>query len=402
MVTLPIPEKEVKVYEFLLVDFNETFRGKVNLPKGSNAGNVRDKACEVLGVTSENLVIAEINMNTLKSILDPSMKVKKRVQLIMFRENVQEKQDLDEVATLFVDFRRKSMGYSGQVIGNPYLFTVKKNVTMEELHKEIFVFISKLKKMEIEDIDQEFKKAFPNQYSRSYSSDNEFSLKVHNPYQYPCAICDRVACAGCSISFEQKTLKAYLKQLKESNLRISVIFGDRVYNTSFLNTVTDHSSCFGNSFSQENSSVKLSDCFEMFTKREQLDEENVVYCSKCKDHKRGFKKMGIFRLPKILIIHFKRFKQKRYNSSKNNKTVEFPIEGLDMSQFSVDQTGIYDLYAVSNHYGSLEGGHYTAYAKGQDGLWRDFDDNSVHVVDDVEGTVVGSSAYVLFYQRRSD
>ena len=31
--------------------------------------------------------------------------------------------------------------------------------------------------------------------------------------------------------------------------------------------------------------------------------------------------------------------------------MDFPVEGLDMSRFSLNYTGIYDLYAVSNHKG---------------------------------------------------
>ena len=36
----------------------------------------------------------------------------------------------------------------------------------------------------------------------------------------------------------------------------------------------------------------------------------------------------------------------------------------------------YDLYAVSNHYGGLGGGHYTAYGK-NNGKWYEFNDSSV-------------------------
>jgi ubiquitin carboxyl-terminal hydrolase 4/11/15 len=39
----------------------------------------------------------------------------------------------------------------------------------------------------------------------------------------------------------------------------------------------------------------------------------------------------------------------------------------------------YELYAVSNHYGGMGGGHYTAYAKNKD-IWYDFNDSSVHKV----------------------
>lgn len=45
---------------------------------------------------------------------------------------------------------------------------------------------------------------------------------------------------------------------------------------------------------------------------------------------------------------------------------------------SRDQQLIYDLYAVSNHYGGLDGGHYTAYCKNPvANEWFDFDDSQV-------------------------
>lgn len=57
---------------------------------------------------------------------------------------------------------------------------------------------------------------------------------------------------------------------------------------------------------------------------------------------------------------------------------------------------VYELYAVSNHYGSLGGGHYTAYAKNNE-KWYSFNDSSVSGVD--SGKVKGSGAYMLFYKR---
>ena len=57
----------------------------------------------------------------------------------------------------------------------------------------------------------------------------------------------------------------------------------------------------------------------------------------------------------------------------------------------------YELYAISNHYGSLGGGHYTAYAKNED-KWYSFNDSSVSGVN--ADKVKGSGAYILFYRRR--
>lgn len=48
--------------------------------------------------------------------------------------------------------------------------------------------------------------------------------------------------------------------------------------------------------------------------------------------------------------------------------MNFPIHNLDLSKYvkSIDPSGgssVYELYAISNHYGGLGGGHYSAYAK---------------------------------------
>lgn len=44
--------------------------------------------------------------------------------------------------------------------------------------------------------------------------------------------------------------------------------------------------------------------------------------------------------------------------------VDFPIRDLDLSSYIACKSrgsSVYRLYAVSNHYGNMGGGHYTAY-----------------------------------------
>jgi ubiquitin carboxyl-terminal hydrolase 4/11/15 len=61
---------------------------------------------------------------------------------------------------------------------------------------------------------------------------------------------------------------------------------------------------------------------------------------------------------------------------------------------------LYDLYAVSNHYGSLAFGHYTAYCKNHEtGVWYDFNDSSVSQLDSPNEAVT-SAAYVLYYIKK--
>lgn len=110
--------------------------------------------------------------------------------------------------------------------------------------------------------------------------------------------------------------------------------------------------------------------------------------------------MSIYRAPKVLILHLKRFKQKGIIRKEKNETkVNFPplldmkpnvINPNPISDYAKDpkikehvippkyetdyqipnsSEPLYELYAVSNHYGGLGGGHYTAYAK-NGGKWH--------------------------------
>jgi len=115
--------------------------------------------------------------------------------------------------------------------------------------------------------------------------------------------------------------------------------------------------------------------------------------------------MEIFSAPDFLILHLKRFSHSRglWGGRKVTDLVTFPIYGLDMSQHILKNTSgkpiLYDLYAVSNHFGSLDGGHYTAYCQNPVfKKWFNFDDSSVSKLS--EGEINSKAAYVLFYKKR--
>uniref|UniRef100_A0A670Z0C4 Ubiquitin carboxyl-terminal hydrolase n=1 Tax=Pseudonaja textilis TaxID=8673 RepID=A0A670Z0C4_PSETE len=152
--------------------------------------------------------------------------------------------------------------------------------------------------------------------------------------------------------------------------------------------------------------VKLQECIELFTTMETLEEENPWYCPTCKKHQLATKKLDLWSLPEILIIHLKRFSYTKFSREKLDTLVEFPIQGLDFSDFIIKpqkETDAslykYDLIAVSNHYGGLRDGHYTTFARNKDtGTWFYFDDSSVSAVSNNQ--IESKAAYVLFYQRQ--
>ncbi|NXH21920.1 UBP31 hydrolase, partial [Bucco capensis] len=182
----------------------------------------------------------------------------------------------------------------------------------------------------------------------------------------------------------------------------------------------------------------LSQCFQLYTKEEQLAPDDAWRCPHCKQLQQGSITLSLWTLPDVLIIHLKRFRQEGDRRMKLQNMVKFPLSGLDMTPHVVKRSQsswslpshwspwrrpyglgrdpedyIYDLYAVCNHHGTMQGGHYTgneegltavcflsAYCKNSvDGQWYCFDDSDVQQLSDEE--VCKQTAYILFYQRRT-
>ena len=147
--------------------------------------------------------------------------------------------------------------------------------------------------------------------------------------------------------------------------------------------------------------MTIDDCFRQFSTPEKLSHQDTWFCNRCKKHKQAVKKIQIFKVPPVLIINLKRFKGLQ---TKQNTLVHFPVKGLDMSEYVIsqrqkqDEPLIYDLIGVSNHYGQLLAGHYTAYSK-NNGTWYRFNDDQVDQIDN-EAQIVSNAAYNLFYARR--
>ncbi|XP_039205588.1 ubiquitin carboxyl-terminal hydrolase 31 isoform X1 [Crotalus tigris] len=176
---------------------------------------------------------------------------------------------------------------------------------------------------------------------------------------------------------------------------------------------------------QQPLSCTLAQCFQLYTKEEQLAPDDAWRCPHCKQLQQGSISLSLWTLPDVLIIHLKRFRQEGDRRMKLQNMVRFPLTGLDMTPHVVKRSQsswslpshwspwrrpyglgrdpedfIYDLYAVCNHHGTMQGGHYTAYCKNSvDGLWYCFDDSEVQQL--AENEVCKPTAYILFYQRRT-
>ena len=121
-------------------------------------------------------------------------------------------------------------------------------------------------------------------------------------------------------------------------------------------------------------------------------------CEKCKKVSKHKKVIKISRPPTILILSLQRIDP--ITQKKNECIVTFP-KVLDMSEFldhdcGFDTQPYYDLYAVVNHIGNINVGHYFSYIKfHQRKDWYEFNDSSVkNIGNNIESFPY---AYALFY-----
>ena len=147
------------------------------------------------------------------------------------------------------------------------------------------------------------------------------------------------------------------------------------------------------------------------------------------------KQFEIVRLPLILTIQFKRFMKDGFTQKKQNY-VDFELKNLNLGKYAkvcngqLNRYNDYQLYAVCNHFGTMEGGHYIANCYSQvynrwykvreliltdrefftnyhmlyqisigwlipSFIYLQYDDNEVFEIE--ESTVKSGAAYILFY-----
>ncbi|KZV81035.1 cysteine proteinase, partial [Exidia glandulosa HHB12029] len=155
---------------------------------------------------------------------------------------------------------------------------------------------------------------------------------------------------------------------------------------------------------EQNSSVTA--CLRSFSASETLCQRNKFFCDACCGLQEAEKRMKIKKLPNVLALHLKRFKQE--DSGKYVKLayrVAFPFELrlFNTVDDAEDPDRLYELFAIVVHIGAgPHHGHYISIIKSR-GTWLQFDDNTVEPIKESDiskyfGESNSGSGYVLFYQ----
>ncbi|XP_070249894.1 ubiquitin carboxyl-terminal hydrolase 43 isoform X2 [Myotis yumanensis] len=196
---------------------------------------------------------------------------------------------------------------------------------------------------------------------------------------------------------------------------------ERLFGSPQEERVQDADSVWRQQQAHQQHSCTLDECFQFYTKEEQLAQDDAWKCPHCQALQQGVVKLSLWTLPDILIVHLKRFCQVGGRRNKLSTLVKFPLCGLNMAPHVAQRSAgavpapgpwpswkqpaclptsypldfLYDLYAVCNHHGSLQ-----AYCRNSlDGQWYSYDDSMVESLPEEE--VITRGAYILFYQKRN-
>lgn len=244
-----------------------------------------------------------------------------------------------------------------------------------------------------------------------------FVLKAVTSDGLQCSLCPWFKfCSGCKLACDDSLFSQVTSTLAidwdPTALHLR-------YQSSLEKVYEEHETSIA-SRKEQQEPISLASCLESFTKEEKLGEKEKYFCPKCKGHQLASKKLEIYRLPPILIVHLKRFQMVDEKWIKCSKVVEFPrvkfdpsrymvphdspCEDLHQHRLAVDSTPgelKYNLYGIVSHSGRMGGGHYVAAARHLSDTspvkWFLYNDSSVRQI--LPDEIDTSTAYMLFYER---
>uniref|UniRef100_A0A2K6SGK9 Ubiquitin carboxyl-terminal hydrolase 32 n=1 Tax=Saimiri boliviensis boliviensis TaxID=39432 RepID=A0A2K6SGK9_SAIBB len=361
--SLPLPMDSYMHLEITVIKLDGTtpVRYGLRLNMDEKYTGLKKQLSDLCGLNSEQILLAEVHGSNIKNFPQDNQKVRLSVSgfLCAFEIPVPAspisassptqtgKIELEllliiaplniglrvVIFSIFVHMRTELYFLSSQknrpsLFGMPLIVPCTVHTRKKDLYDAVWIQVSRLAS------------PLPPQEASNHAQDCDDSMG----YQYPftlrvvqkdgnsCAWCPWYRfCRGCKIDCGED--RAFI-----GNAYIAVDWDPTAlhlrYQTSQERVVDEHESVEQSRRAQAEP-INLDSCLRAFTSEEELGENEMYYCSKCKTHCLATKKLDLWRLPPILIIHLKRFQFVNGRWIKSQKIVKFPRESFDPSAFLV-------------------------------------------------------------------
>lgn len=381
--TLQIPNKETKKFNMVFVPLNVGEKCKdvqCVLPLTTNMVEVKRLVSAEFHVRTEDLMILALEHKKFKGVAhDDTELIDLRFYEIVIYES-----PLESRQPVCLNITEKGWNDTFKPACIPRLLFFQKNDTSSDI---------------VNTVNQLALQVFqfnPSQFSirivnRAKVKTSYFMFQVKEQ----CAFCGSKECFNCELAPDKEVTLQELMEKAKDKLELELRCEISVPKMEIEERIHESVSEAVNTKQQ----ITLEDCLQYSSRPEVLSKENAWFCSTCKADVQATKTLQMYKSPEILIMHLKRFRPRFFE--KLGTTVVFPMDSFDLSPYLIGpdhDRQTYDLFAVSNHFGSVLGGHYTAFVRAGE-RWYDMDDSSVTEMR-VAGEVITPAAYMLFYRRR--
>lgn len=376
--SLPLPTKKERQIEVTLIPLNTKepiTKYKLTVNKNGNISDLLTNLEKYTGIPRQRYAVCDVYSNKFFHIFESSEQVnaiKERDDIFIY-ELPSKLNDTDFIKLQFYLRTRSSSSYSSYsgFFGVPLFLQIPKNdFTYKTIYETVLTQLKRFLNVNAETSEELINLLEINDNNSIETSKRRASFKLmlskaeQSDYSYSHsnqqAICDDEI-----DDIPRNEINSVEKALVLTG-EFTNTFQEKYYNSKLLNEhLIEHESC-STKLVNKKDQLQLNDCFDLYTKKEELSDDDLWYCPKCKKHQHATKQIDLWQLPPVLIIHLKRFSFSRYSRDKIDSLVDFPINNLNLSSFvkcknNSSSLNEYNLIAVSNHYGGLGGGHCKSY-----------------------------------------
>ena len=440
---------DISIWYITLYSLTKSYRINIRINKQSSYKDLINQIKEKINdfpfdISETEFDVLSVKNKTVDQILDINSQINFKtfndsVQFLIEKEKIKLNNKKPILIPVYIKLGEKISSY-------PRVIYVYEGMTFYELKIKLYILVRKYfyllkkipetkafeisKKIKIinEEYDYKDLSSLPNSIENEYKILSSLELDIEIKYPYSIHIQKNITSQDNTLVFDGKkdffeNLSPYDINSNESHIDILTVYLNNL-NFILVVKIDDKSEKFRKSVGESldkcivlqsddycqrdylyqddnNKYITLDDCLHLFTMEESLESGNEWLCKECQNKVNAQKKLEFFYLPKILCLCLSRFEKRGDDYRKNDEYIDFPLNNLNMNKYIIYESNlnyIYDIFAVSEHYGSRYGGHYTAICKNCDGNWYSYDDSNCSEAS--EKDVCSKNAYVLFYRRK--
>ena len=440
---------DISIWYITLYSLTKSYRINIRINKQSSYKDLINQIKEKINdfpfdISETEFDVLSVKNKTVDKILDINSQINFKtfndsVQFLIEKEKIKLNNKKPILIPVYIKLGEKISSY-------PRVIYVYEGMTFYELKIKLYILVRKYfyllkkipetkafeisKKIKIinEEYDYKDLSSLPNSIENEYKILSSLELDIEIKYPYSIHIQKNITSQDNTLVFDGKkdffeNLSPYDINSNESHIDILTVYLNNL-NFILVVKIDDKSEKFRKSVGESldkcivlqsddycqrdylyqddnNKYITLDDCLHLFTMEESLESGNEWLCKECQNKVNAQKKLEFFYLPKILCLCLSRFEKRGDDYRKNDEYIDFPLNNLNMNKYIIYESNlnyIYDIFAVSEHYGSRYGGHYTAICKNCDGNWYSYDDSNCSEAS--EKDVCSKNAYVLFYRRK--